>query len=169
MDRVFKQQIRWNIEVYMGDMVVKSQSIVQHVADLEQVFEELCKYDMCLNPKKCTFRVGGSKFLGFMITHWGIEANPDKYTAILEMRSPTNIQEVQKLNGKLASLCRFLPKLVEKAKPFYKLLKKTEPFLWDKTYEQAFLAFKNTIRILLYLSVADEAVSSTHVQEEGKH
>ena len=53
----------------MGDMVVKSQSIVQHVADLEQVFEELCKYDMCLNPKKCTFRVGGSKFLGFMITH----------------------------------------------------------------------------------------------------
>ena len=72
----------------------------------------------------CTFGVGGDKFLGFMITHQGIEANPDKCTVILEMHSPTNIQEVQKLNGRLASLSRFFPKLIEKAKPFYKLLKR---------------------------------------------
>jgi len=76
-----------------------------------------------------------------MITHRGIEANPDKCIVVQEMRSPTNIQEVQKLNGRLASLSRFLPKLAKKAKPFYKLLKKTKSFLWDETYEQAFLAF----------------------------
>jgi len=98
------------------------------------------------------------------------------------MCSPTNIQEVQKLNAKLASLSRFLLKLIVKMKSFYKLLKKTEPFLLDETYEQAFLAFKKSITtslvisqpkpgvsLLLYLSVADEAVSSTLVQEEGKH
>ena len=99
---------------------------------------------MRLNPGKYTFGVGGNKFPGFMITHWEIEANPYKCTAILEMHSPTNVQEAQKLNGRLASLSRFLPKLVEKAKSFYKLLKKIEPFSWDETYEQAFPAFKKT-------------------------
>jgi len=95
----------------VDDMVVKSQSIPQHVVDLEEVFGELRKYDMRLNPKKCTFGVGGGKFLGFMITHLEIEANLDKCTTILEMRNPTNIQQVQKLNGKLASLSRFLSSL----------------------------------------------------------
>ena len=80
-----------------------------------------------------------------MIMHQAIEANLEWCTAILEMYSPTNIQEVQKLNGRLASLSRFLPKLAEKVKLFYKLLKKTESFLWDKTCKQAFLAFKKTI------------------------
>jgi len=110
-------------------MVVKSQSIVQQVVDLEEVFGELRKYDMYLNPKKCTFKVGGGKFLGFMITHQGIEANLDKCTTILEMCFPTNVQEVQKLNGRLVFLSRFLPKLARKAQSFYKLLKKIEPFL----------------------------------------
>jgi len=163
-------------------MVVKSPSIPQHVADLEEVFGELRKYDMRLNPKKCTFGVGGGKCLKFMITHRGIESNLNKCIAILEMHNPTNIQEVQKLDGIVTSLSRFLPKLAEKAKPFYKLLKKTEPFSWDETCEQAFLALKKTIAtppvlsppklgapLFLYLLVADEAVSSTLVQEEGKH
>ena len=158
----------------MDDMVFKSQSIAQHVAYLEEVFGELCKYDMFFNPKKCTFEVGGGKFLSFMITDQGIKANLDKCTAILEMHSPTNILEVKKLNGSLASLSRFLLKLAEKAKPFFKLLKKTESFLWDESYEQAFLAFKITIAttsvlsrprpgipLLLYLSVANEVISST--------
>jgi len=66
------------------------------------------------------FRVSGDKFLGFMITFRGIEANPKKCTTILEMHSSTNAKEVHKLNGRQASLSRFLPKLAEKAKPFYK-------------------------------------------------
>ena len=59
-----------------------------------------------------------------MITHSGIEANPNKCTTILD----TNVEEVQKLNGRLASFSRFLPKLAEKTKPFYRLLKKIELF-----------------------------------------
>ena len=93
MDPIFKQQIERNIKVYINDMVVKSQSIAQHMANLEEVFGELHKYGMCLNPKKCTFRVGRGKFLGFMITHWRINVNPDKCTTILEMHSPANVQK----------------------------------------------------------------------------
>ena len=92
-------------------MVVKSHSLAQHVANLEEVFGEIQKYDMRLNLEKCTFEAGGDKFLGFMITHRGTKANTDKCTSILEMQSPTNVKEVQKLNGRLASLSRFLPKL----------------------------------------------------------
>ena len=124
MDWVFKQQIVKNVEVYIDDMIIKSLNIAQHVADLEEVFREIHKYDMCLNPRKCTFGVGGGKFLGFMITHHIIEANPDKCTTILEMHSLTNVREVQKLNGRLMPLSRFFLRLAEKAKPFYKLLRK---------------------------------------------
>jgi len=63
MDRVFKQQIRQNVEVYVDDIVVESQSIAYHVADLEEVFRELRKYELCLNPEKCTFREGKVMFL----------------------------------------------------------------------------------------------------------
>jgi len=75
-------------------MVVKSHSIAQHMANLQEFIGELYKYDMHLNLEKCTFRVGEGKFLGFMITHQGIEANLNKCTSFMEMRSPTNIQEV---------------------------------------------------------------------------
>ena len=161
-------------------MVVKSQSIAQHVADLEDVFGEIYKYYMRLNSEKCTFGVNGGKFLGFMITHREIKANLDKCTTLLKMYNPTSVQEIQKLNSKLASLSRFLLKLTKKVKPFYKLLRKTEPFLWDEACKQAFLVFKKTITtpsilskprpgapLLLYLTVADKVVSSTLVQEEG--
>ena len=112
MDWVFKQQIGRNVKVYVDNMVVKSQSIAQHVPNLEEVFEELHKYDMRINPEKCTYGVGRSKFLY-------------KCALALEMRSPTNVQEVRKLHDRLASLSRFLPKFAEKAKLFYKMLKKT--------------------------------------------
>ena len=137
---------------------------------------------MCLNSKKRTFEVDRGKFLGFMITHQGIEVNINKYTTILKMHNLTNLQEVLKLNGKLASPFRFHSKLTEKAKPFYKLFKNIEPFLWDETCEQPFLAFKKTIvtppvlsrpksgvPLLICLSVTDKVVSSFHVHEEGKH
>ena len=61
------------------------------MADLEEVIGKLCKYDMCLNPEKCTFGVDGGNFLGFMIMHRGIEANPKKCTVIMEMHTPTNV------------------------------------------------------------------------------
>lgn len=83
---------------------------------------------------------------------FGIEENSDKCTTILEIHSPTNIGEVQKLNSRLALQSRFLPRLAEKAKPFYKLLWKTESFLWDEACMQAFLAFKKTITTPTILS-----------------
>jgi len=82
MDRVFERQIGINMEVYVDDIVVKSDSFNQHLDDLIEIFAQLRQYNMRLNPSKCVFRVEGRKFLGFMLTHKRIEANLDKRSFI---------------------------------------------------------------------------------------
>jgi len=72
------------MEVYVDDMVVKSDTFDQHLADLEEVFGRLRKFNMRLNPAKCVFGVEEGKFLGSMLTHRGIEANPGKCSAVLD-------------------------------------------------------------------------------------
>jgi len=98
-----------------------------------------------LNPEKCVFGVRGGKFLGFMLTSKGIKANPDKCEAIMKMRSPTNLKEVQRLVGKLNALARFLPILAEKIKPIVKLLKKIDTFKWSEKCERPFSQLKSMI------------------------
>ena len=99
MNKVFKVQIGRNMKVYMDDMLVKSKSSMNHVADLEEIFSALQKYKMKLNPTKCAFRVTSGKFLGFMVSGCGIEANPEKIHAIQEMTAPRSIKEVSALQG----------------------------------------------------------------------
>ena len=77
MMRMFKSQLGKNIEVYIDDMVVKIKVVSEHLGDLGNVFEVLRKYQLRLNAAKCSFGVGSSKFLGYMVTHRGIEVNPD--------------------------------------------------------------------------------------------
>jgi len=78
MDKVFSHLMGQCIEVYVDDMVVKSPSHHQHAEDLSAVFSALRQYNLRLNLDKCVFGVGRGKFLGFMLTQRGIEANPKK-------------------------------------------------------------------------------------------
>jgi len=119
-------------------MVVKSPSHHQHAKDLEAVFSALRQYNLRLNPDKCVFGVDRGKFLGFMLTQRGIEANPKKCRAIIEMRSPTTVKEVQRLIGRLTAIARFLPKLAEQTQPIIQLLKKSARFTWTDDCEQIF-------------------------------
>nr|KYP46591.1 Retrovirus-related Pol polyprotein from transposon opus [Cajanus cajan] len=104
MDMVFHQQIGQNMEVYVENMVVKTTSATDHASDLAEVFAQIRKHNMRLNPEKCVFGVQGGKFLGFMITSRGIEANPEKCKAIIQMQSLQTVKEVQRLAGRLVSL-----------------------------------------------------------------
>ena len=83
---------------------------------------------MRLNPAKCVFGVSSGKFLGFMVSQRGIEANPEKVKAILEMTSPRSMKEVQRLTGQVAALNRFVSRATDKCLPFFKTLK--QAFLW---------------------------------------
>ncbi|RDX76978.1 hypothetical protein CR513_42973, partial [Mucuna pruriens] len=88
MDKVFKEVLGVDVEVYVDDMVVKSTTMGKHCKALERVFNILRKHQLRLNPEKCFFGVHTGKFLGFMLTERGIEANPDKCQAVIGMRSP---------------------------------------------------------------------------------
>ena len=83
---------------------------------------------MKLNPSKCAFGVSSGKFLGFMVSQRGIEANPNKIQAILNMEPPRSVKEVQSLIGRVAPLNRFVSKATDKCLPFFKVLKKA--FEW---------------------------------------
>jgi len=91
MDKVFSHLTGHCVKVYVDDMVVKSPSHHQHAEDLEAVFSALRQYNLRLNPDKCVFHVDRGKFLGFMLIQCGIEANPEKCKAIIEIRSPTTV------------------------------------------------------------------------------
>ena len=92
------------MEVYVDDMLVKSKEESTHLDDLEETFTTLRQYQMKLNPSKCAFGIASGKFLGFMVSQRGIEANLENVRAILDMTLPRMVKEVQKLTGRIAAL-----------------------------------------------------------------
>ena len=140
VNRMFQKQIGTTMEVYIDDMLVKSTTAELHIAHLSEAFQILRNYNMKLNPAKCAFGVSAGKFLGFIVNHRGIEANPDKIKAVLDMPSPSGIKEVQRLTGRIAALSRFVSRASDKCQPFFQVLKKA--FQWDAKCEEAFTALK---------------------------
>ena len=130
MTRMFESQLGKNIEIYKDDMVVKSKMVFEHLGDVRTIFEILRKYKLRLNASKCSFDVGSGKFLGYMVTHRGIEVNPDQIKAINNLRSPHNPKEVQKLTRTVAILNRFLSRSADRCRPFFLLINKWKGFEW---------------------------------------
>lgn len=81
--KMFCDEIGKSMEVCVDDMLVKSKKVVDHISDLGKTFEILRHYKMKLNATMCTFRVSSGKFMGFMVNHRGIDANPEKYMLFL--------------------------------------------------------------------------------------
>ena len=138
MTRMFKPQLGKSIEVYVDDMVVKSKVVSKHVGDLGVIFNILRKHKLRLNASKCSFSVGSGKFLGYMVTHRGIEVIPDQIRAIHNLQPPRNPKEVQKLTGMITALNQFISRSVGKYRPFYLLMNKWKGFEWSKDCALAF-------------------------------
>ena len=177
VNRLFRPLIGTKIECYVDDMVVKTQFSQELIQDLDSVFQILRQYNMRLNPNKCVFGVTSGKFLGYVVNRRGIEANPDKIQAILDMRPPRKIKEVQRLNGRIAALSRFMSKSADRCLPFFKAIK-GKGFEWTQDCQLAFDELKKylaSVPILtpveegevleLYLSASDEVVSSVLIKE----
>ena len=94
MTRMFEPQLSKSIEVYEDDMVVKSKVVSKHVGDLKAIFDILREHKLCLNASKCSFGVRSGKFLGYMVTHRGIEVSPDQIKAIHNLQPPQNPKDV---------------------------------------------------------------------------
>jgi hypothetical protein len=100
---------------------------------------------MMLNPMKCIFGVPAGQLLGFIVSHRGIEVNPEKIKAILDISRPIDLKYVQRLTGCMAAVSRFISRLGEKALPLYKLMKKSDKFVWT---DEADAALKDLMRVL---------------------
>ena len=179
INKMFAQQIERNVQVYVDDMLVKSRREEDHLEHLRETFKILRSYNMKLNPGKCTFGVTTGKFLGFMVSQRGIEANLDKIWAIMEMAPPRSVKEVQILNCKIAALNRFVSRATDKCLPFFRTLKKS--FEWTAECQQAFEELKAYLssspllsplqpgeELFLYLAVSPAVVSATLIREEDR-
>ena len=107
------------MDVYIDDILVKSVKFELHITHLAEAFQVLKNYNMKLNPAKCTFGVSAGKFLGFIVNNRGIEANPDKIKAVLDMLPPSNIKDIQRLIGRIVVLSRFVSRASDKCQPFF--------------------------------------------------
>ena len=180
MTKMFEPQLGRSIEVYINDIVVKSKVASEHMEDLTNVFEVLKKYKLRLNASKCSFGVGLRKFLGYMVTHKGIEANPDQIKAINALQEPRNPKEVQKLTGMITALNQFISRSVDRCRPFFLLLHKWKGFEWTEECAIVFQQLKEYLSrlpimsspemdkvLFAYLMVASHVVSFVLIRVDG--
>ena len=153
MNKMFAHQIGRNVQVYVDDMLVKSLHEDDHLGDLRETFDTLRLYNMKLNLGKCAFGVTAGKFLGFMVSQRDIEVNPEKVRAIIELEPPRTVKEVQSLNGKIATLNKFVSKATDKCLPFFRTLKKS--FEWMDECQMTFDNLKAYLSSLPLLSPSE--------------
>jgi hypothetical protein len=134
---------------------------------------------MMLNPTKCVFGVPTGKHLGFIVYHRGIEVNPEKIKAILNISRTTCLKDIQWLTGCVAAVSRFVSCLGEKALPLYKLLKKTDNFVWDEAADKSLQELKRILSsvpvlaaptpsepMFLYLAASNRGISIVIMVEQ---
>ncbi|XP_064983502.1 uncharacterized protein LOC135623960 [Musa acuminata AAA Group] len=177
-NKIFARQIGRNMEVYVDDMIVKSQEARTHLADLAEAFATLRQVGMRLNPAKCAFGVTSGKFLGFIVHERGIDADPEKLRAIINIQSPRTTKDLQRLNGKLVAMSRFLARSGDRCFPFFKALQNPKGFQWTTECEEALQQVKKHLanlprltsvspgeKLSIYLAASLRAVSSVLIKE----
>jgi hypothetical protein len=181
MYKTFGDLIRDLVEVYVDDIIIKIKSHSCLLDNLTIVLDRLHSTRTMLNPDKCVFRVSAGKLLGFLVSHQGIEANPEKIKVIEVMRPLAHIKDVQKLMGCLAVLSQFISRLAERALLFFKLLQKSRPFVWTQEADEEFQKLKQYLTslpimvalepdepLLLYITATADVVSMVLVAERPK-
>jgi len=171
MVTLFHDMIHKEIEVYVDDMIAKSRSKEEHLVNLRKLFERLRKFKLRLNPTKCTFGVRSGKLLGFIVSQRGIEVDPDKVRAILEMPHPRTEKEVRSFLGRLNYIAIFISQLTATCEPIFKLLRKNQVVEWNEDYQITFNKIKQYLReppilhspvpgrpLILYLTVLDGSI-----------
>jgi hypothetical protein len=176
--KVLENQVGHNIFTYVDDIVVARKSKEVHLVDLAETFANMRDAQLRLNPEKCVFRVRQGKILGYLVSHRGIEANPTKIQAIINMAPPQSTRDVQQLTGRLAALNRFISKSAERSLPYLKTLCGAKDLAWGPEQAAAFKSLKQhlsdlatltspnpSLPLLLYVAASPCAVSTVLVQE----
>ena len=132
MVTIFHDMMHKEIEVYVDEMIVKSKSEEEHLANLRKLFDRLRKFKLRMNPAKCTFDVKFGKPLSFVVSQKRIEVDPEKVHAILEMPHPCTKKEIWGFLGRLNYIARFISQLISTCEPIFKLLRKNQTKEWNE-------------------------------------
>jgi hypothetical protein len=151
MQHVFGEHIGRTVDAYVDDIVVKTRKADDLVSDLRITFNYLRANGVKLNPEKCFFGVPRGMMLGYIVSQWGIEPNPEKVTTLERMGPIRDLKGVPKVLGCFATLRRFVSRLGEKGLPLYRLLKKHERFSWTVEAQEALDKLKTTLAHALIL------------------
>ena len=176
--KIFLDEIGKTVEAYTNNMVVKSKAQAMHEEDLRSVFDILWRYKLKLNGSKCSFGVSSGKFLGYIVTQRGIEANLNQIQAIQKVERPSSRKEVQRLTGMLATLNPFLSRSSDKCQPMFLAIKKKAERVWDEQCDKALSQIKQYLssppvlsipnpgeELILYLAVSEYAVSAALMRD----
>ena len=137
--------IKQIVELYLDDLLVHSQQQEDHSGNLRHIFLRCRHYRIRLNPHTCVFCVEAECLLGFVVYSDGIRIDPLNISSIMALPPPTDIIELQILQGKENFLHRFVCHFVEKTHGYMHLLKKNTPFLWDDQAQRDFYNLKHAI------------------------
>ena len=124
---LFHDMMHRDVEVYVDDMIVKSRDRADHLAALQRFFERIRQFILRLNLKKCTFGVTSRKLLGHIVSERGIEVDPEKIKAILDMPAPRNEKDIRGFLARLQYISRFIARLTNICEPIFFLLRKNQP------------------------------------------
>ena len=123
--------IKHLVELYLNDLPSHSQQREENIGHLRDIFLRCCHYNIWLNPYKCVFCVENGRLLIFVVSKDGIQIDPLKIVAILALPTPTNIIELQSLQGKENFIRHFVCNFTEKTHGYMRLLEKDTSFFWD--------------------------------------
>ena len=121
---LFHDTMHKKIEVYLDNLIAKSREDESHIENLRKIFERLRKFQLKLNPAKCTFGTTSGKLLGFVVSRRGIEEDPNKIQEIQNLPPPYTQREVRGFFGRLNYISRFISQMMAKCDPIFKLLKR---------------------------------------------
>jgi hypothetical protein len=165
----------------VDDIVLASKNKEDHLADLAETFANMRDARLRLNPEKCVFGVRQRKILGYLVSHRGIEANPTKIQAIINMTPPQSTRDIQRLTGRLVAMNRFISKSAKRSLPFLKTLRGAKDFAWGPEQATTFASLKQhlsdmamltspdpSLSLLLYIAASPYAVSAALVQEQNR-
>ncbi|XP_058211474.1 uncharacterized protein LOC131323643 [Rhododendron vialii] len=179
--KMFPGMVGKTVEAYIDDLVCRSTFARDHLRDLGEDFAVLKQRKLRLNAEKCAFGVSSGKFLGYMVSRRGIEADPTQILAIQNLRAPTIIKEVQWLTGMVADLNRFIRRSSDLCRPFFRAITTSRRrFEWTEECEHALQSLKQYLShapllvkplpdedLYLYLAVSNHATSAVLVRKEG--
>jgi len=178
MNFIFHEFIGTLVEIYIDDVVVKSEDFIKHLADLRKILECTRQHGLKMNPEECAFGVSAGQFLGFLVHQRGIKISRRSIDAINKVVAPVDKTELQSLIGKINFIRRFISNLSAKIKAFSPLLKlkADQEFVWALDEIKNYLINPPVLvppqhgkPFRLYLSTADTVISSALIQEfEGK-